>query len=198
NRNAKRRIRLSLALYIGEPLTLLSLTDYSTLLEKCISEFEELEECSSHPKRDYLIFNIVMGMNHLFEWFLLDENVPIDLRVKCVKTFNPYAEELNPKHNLHKFYSPIAPFPSLDNNQKIIRELCNRAKHFKTKPAISQDKHFINGAGEAHMQCGEPLAVCGSFDYFNYYVEAGDVEIELTMVLKAQIDRWSEFISSNV
>ncbi|BCS95133.1 hypothetical protein DSLASN_07650 [Desulfoluna limicola] len=41
----------------------------------------------SLKRYDYILLNIVIGLNHLFEWGLKDE-IDISFKLDCVKGFN--------------------------------------------------------------------------------------------------------------
>lgn len=78
-------------------------------------------------------FNIILSMNHLFEWFLKDENVPQDKKMGCIKIFNPYRTEDNVSRDFKSIYSQLDDFPEVNRSQELIRELCDKAKHLKKR-----------------------------------------------------------------
>lgn len=71
-------------------MSILSLNSYEDLLAKSNYEIDQLKSCISHPEYDYILFNLVLGMNHLYEWFLKDKDVSEELKLKCIKNFNPF------------------------------------------------------------------------------------------------------------
>ena len=70
-------------------MSILSLDSYQNLLQKCEYEYNSLQQCKSHPEYDFLLFNLVVGLNHLFEWFLKEKSTSEYAKSKCIETFNP-------------------------------------------------------------------------------------------------------------
>lgn len=177
-------------------MTVLSIADFSDLFQKCQHEIKQLKECTEHPEHDYLIFNLVIGMNHVFEWLLKDDKAGINTKTQCISKFNPYQLISDVPNEFRDLYNGIKPFPATNRNQEIIRKLCNKAKHFSIKPTVNQTRNFTCGAGQPDMQCGEPLAMSGAFQHYNYFVELDGKEVNVKTILGVQIDDWSKFISS--
>lgn len=174
-----------------------SLDCASDLLAKCRKEIDELNQCSTHPEYDYALFNIVVGMNHLYEWYLKDREFSLERKLKCVETFNPYSSLRVVPSDLKKLdenlYAKCASFPKLDVNQVAIRGLCNKAKHCKTEPQEVQIKNYTSVVGAKHMQAGEPEAECGGFDHYIYIVEIDGIDENLEELVKTQLKKWLPF-----
>ena len=179
-------------------LGILTLNSYETLLEKCRRENAELQVCNLHPDYDFLLFNIILSMNHLFEWFLKDENVPQDKKMGCIKIFNPYRTEDNVSRDFKSIYSQLDDFPEVNRSQELIRELCNKAKHFKKKNVEVQDGNYIVECGNESMECGNPDTVCGGFDHYIYFVEVDGDQKNLEVLISSLINKWSDFVENEV
>ena len=178
-------------------MAILSIVDYSALFQKCQYEIAKLTECTTHPERDYLMINLIIGLNHLFEWYLKDRKVDVSAKLLCINQFNPYKVPPSKEGDeISKLYRKLQNRPNTNRNQEVIRELCNKAKHLKEKEIEVGQMNYICGMGDEHVQCGEPFALSGSFNYYNYFVDMDGKEIDLISILRTQIEEWSKFISS--
>ncbi len=177
---------------------ILTLNSYEILLDKCRRELIELQGCNLHPNYDFLLFNIILSMNHLFEWFLKDENVPQDKKMGCINMFNPYRTKNNVSKDFLCIYGQLDDFPKVNRSQELIRELCNKAKHFIKKNIEVQDRNYIVECGDESMECGNPDAVCGGFDHYIYFVEVDGDQKNLEVLMACLINRWSDFVENDV
>lgn len=184
--------------YLEYILGILTLNSYETLLGKCRNEIIELQGCKLHPNYDFLVFNIILSMNHLFEWFLKDENIPQDKKIGCIKTFNPYRTENNVSRDFKSIYGQLEDFPEVNRSQELIRELCNKAKHFTKKKIEVQDRNYTVECGYESMECGNPDAVCGEFDHYIYFVEVDGNQMNLELLMACLINRWAGFVENGV
>ncbi|MDC8832957.1 hypothetical protein [Alteromonas gilva] len=174
-------------------LSLLSLDNYHHLLEKCEQELIQLGECFSHPKYDYLLFNVVFGMNHLFEWYLRDESIQNSCKTECVRQFNPFSVGKVPKE-LKSYYNGLEDFPETCAYQETVRKLCNKAKHFKKVEIEKQGENYTVTSGSPIAVCGHPEAVCGAFDHYLYSVSINGQDVDLYQMLKKLHRDWMSFI----
>ncbi len=170
-------------------MVFLSFANYQNILDKCNYELQRLDTCSKHPEYDYLIFNIVFGLNPLYEWAIKDPEISTNLKARIIEEFNPYRCYQDVNRSLKKYYNEEC-FPQINEYQEVIRKLCNNAKHFNKKTIEQQRKNYTCGAGEAGMQAGEPKALAGTFDHYKYYVDISGVEVELTTVLASLVECW--------
>ena len=92
-------------------MSILTLNSYEILLGKCKKEIGELRKCNSHPDYDFLLFNVILSMNHLFEWFLKDDSVSQDKKLECIKSFNPYSERGKVSRDFTSLYGQLEDFP---------------------------------------------------------------------------------------
>ena len=173
-------------------MSIFSLNHYRDLFDKCISEFRMLENCRVHPDYDHLLFNVVLSVNHLFEWFVKDKKVSEPIKLECIKLFNPYSSPYDVSGDFKYLYRKLTDFPKLNNEQSVIRQLCNKAKHFKKTEIEKQERNDISVAGV--MRCGDPL---GAFHYI-YTVENDGKDELLTELLKSNLDQWDRFLKKNV
>lgn len=178
-------------------MSILSFNSCSHLLEKCKKENLSLSKCKSHPEYDYLVFNLVISLNHLFEWFLKDEKINDDAKIQCIKKFNPFQEG-NVNSDFRHLYRKAIDIdsPKINQYQLVLRRLCNNAKHFKNTKIEVQNKHYTCCAGDPHMVAGSPDAVAGNFDHYSYLVEINDVQINLEEIIQVQLDNWINFIEN--
>ncbi len=171
-------------------MSILSLNSYVDLLEKCNWEHDQLRNCSTHPEHDFILFNIILAMNHLFEWFLKESEISNDAKLECIKVFNPYCKADN-LHEFKKLYDQIAAHPNVNEYQKTIRMLCNRAKHFKKKPIEKQKKNFTSSFG--NVRFSKTGTSWGGFDHYLYVVEINNKEIDLSELISIQLGHWNSF-----
>jgi len=89
-------------------------------------------------------------------------------------------------------YRKLPDFPERNNEQYVIRQLCNKAKHFKKTEIEKQERNDISVTGV--MECGDRL---GAYHYI-YTVENEGKDELLTKVLEVNLDQWEKFINKNV
>ena len=151
-----------------------------------------LENCRVQPDYDYLLFNIVLSANHLFEWFVKDKKLSESDKLKCITEFNPYSSPYDVSGDLKFLYRKLIDFPKTNNEQFLIRQLSNKAKHFKKTEIEKQER--IERAVAGTMTCGEHL---GAYHYI-YTVENNGKDELLTKLLKTNFDHWEKFIKEIV
>ena len=177
-------------------MSLLSLTSYTDLLEKCRYELDSLVSVEAHPDYDFTLFNIVLGLNHLFEWYLKDKGLGPDSKINCIKKFNPFSSPYDVSGDLRGYYRGIESFPDVNRFQEMIRKLCNKAKHFKQSKIETQGKHYTAVCGSPSMRCGSPTAVCGHYDHYIYTVDIDGTEINLEVIISSLVEEWEGFSKS--
>ena len=67
--------------------------DYKDLLEKIEQEFHLYRLAVDQRSRNYLLFNIILSLNHLLDWVINDPSVPRGIKTSCVRLLNPYDEK---------------------------------------------------------------------------------------------------------
>jgi len=179
----------------GVGVSILSMNSYTDLLKKCIWENNQLRNCSTHPEYDYILLNIIFAMNHIFEWYLKDIELSDGKKLECIKLFNPYSETDYPCE-FKTLYKKLVDYPNVNEYQKTIRLLCNKAKHFKTAIIERQEKHFISSFGNSRFS--ENGSSFGSFDHYSYFVEINSNNVDLLKLISSQLSKWEEFVKINV
>ena len=137
-------------------------------------------------------------MNHIFEWYLKENKISTELKLKCIQKFNPFSTPYDVSGDFKQFYRQFNDFPQLNLYQETIRKLCNKAKHFKKQEIERQGKNYTAVCGGENMQCGNPKAVCGGFDHYLYSVEIEGRDTDLAQVVSVQLNNWSSFVENNV
>jgi hypothetical protein len=176
-------------------MSLLSLDNYHLLLKKCEQELIELEVCSSHPQYDYLLFNVVFGMNHLFEWYLQDKSIKTSDKAACVRQFNPFSKGDNIPHELKTYYDALKDFPKTSAYQETVRKLCNKAKHFKKIKIEKQGKNYTALWGSSTAEFGHTETEFGAFDHYLYSININGQDVDLYQMLKELHQDWVLFIN---
>ncbi|MFT5849152.1 hypothetical protein [Psychroserpens sp.] len=175
-------------------MTLLSLNSYQDLLFKCEFELEKLQNCSTHPDYDFILFNIVIGLNHLFDWYLKEEDLTEEQKINCINSFNPYQSLDRVSREFKSLYRKIENFPQINAYQESIRDLSNKAKHFnKTQIIEKQDRNYTVTCGSPLATCGNDKAVSGGFDHYIYSIKINGSDENLQQVISALIISWRGF-----
>ena len=173
-------------------MSFLTLTESRDLLDKCKFELSLLTACKSNPECEYHAFNLVVGLNHLFEWAFKEGD--FERKVSCFARFNPFQDEVSRdfKEVLSVFKEPCKVNPY----QMTIRQLCNGAKHFKKKANYQSKRNVTAVMGSLHM--GSEVAAMGAFSHYSYLVDIDGTDVEILELLKVQVEAWSDFFESNV
>ncbi|WP_429236140.1 hypothetical protein [Aeromonas salmonicida] len=176
-------------------MSIFSLENYQHLLQKCQCEYKLLKGCESHPEYDFLLFNLVVSLNHLFDWFLKENSISEHTKSKCIIKFNPFISLDDIPSDFKGYYKKLNAFPPLNEFQEVIRKLCNKAKHFKKKTIESQGKNYTCGAGDDSVECGNPEIVCGTFNHYLYFVEISGEDINLEALISKHLIDWECFLN---
>lgn len=171
-------------------MQIFSFSNYKYLIEKAKYELNQLEKVNDNLQSEYIITNIIFTLNHIYDWFLLDEDIEPEYKTQIINKFNPYDNINSVNKSFIEYYLKINIFPKLNLYQKTIRDLCNKIKHSTKKEIEYSSKIYNSLCGEMMMQCGESKAQCGAF-YFQYYVKIGEDEIIVFELLKKLIDEWN-------
>ncbi|MDG5902086.1 hypothetical protein E2650_19745 [Shewanella xiamenensis] len=179
-------------------MTIFSLASFRELMIKCDRECEQLKQCATHPEYDFILMNIVFGINHLFDWYLKDTEIEETRIQECLKLFSPYGSIDEVSKEFRRLYKLLPEFPEVDSNQEIIRKLCNKAKHFKKVGIERQGKNYTSTFGASLMQFGGERAVFGGFNHYLYFVEIGNTDVNLAELVSSQLNKWKEFTGCSV
>jgi hypothetical protein len=167
--------------------------DFRDLYNKSLDDWKQLAN-SDPKKKSYALFNLVMTLNHLFDWFLKDPGVSQRRKLRCIQAFNPYKKKASP--DLKRLFEKLPTFPQKNINQYLVRCVCNKAKHAKLTPALSRSEvtAFI-GTGDPRAFAGSPVAVAGyHVTTTSYEVKDGNKKYNLQTICEDLRAQWGEFI----
>jgi hypothetical protein len=130
------------------------------LLRKSQLDFGRFdEEVNSHN-----VFNFLCTLNHIPDWVIKDETLPKDAREE--------AEKLKKEHDVN-----------------LIRQLCNRAKHFRKKasdPTTRVQSGFGHGRfGKGPFGVGEP----------SHEVKDGGTYVNVLHIGRRALTAWEQFFT---
>ncbi len=176
------------------------LETYHDLFLKCQYDLKLLAE-NKYENFGYNLFNLVCTLNHLFDWFLMDD-VDENIKVKCIIKFNPYdIEEIEKKKKKKKenfntidaLYFKTNYNVLFNTNQFLVRKLCNKAKHFKRLPLLNTEREYtstLNGfsLGQSSL---------GSFKNDSYYVNHQNFDYNIEIIVDELMNEWKSFLSEN-
>ncbi|MES0491204.1 MAG: hypothetical protein ABUK01_14505 [Leptospirales bacterium] len=168
-----------------------SLNHAIDLLEKCQRDQVALANCETHPEYDYVMFDAVLSLSHLFEWYLKDDSIPKAKRLSCIEIFNPFQSIDKVSADLKKYYNKIQNFPNPNSSQESIRLLCNKGKHFKKTTIEIQDRHLLSTCN--NMYAGNVTAGAGFFKRYKYSVEIDGQAVDLHNVINDLLNQWITF-----
>lgn len=87
---------------------MLSLNRVTDLLKKCEYNIGRLSLCDNHPEYDYAMFDAVLNLNHLFEWFLKDKDILEQKKLECIKIFNSFQSPYDVSGDFKKLYKKVS------------------------------------------------------------------------------------------
>lgn len=170
--------------------------NYNQLLAKVKYERTIIDTTSENIEFDiYSIFNIILSLNHIFEWYYKDVNIDKKKRFECIEIFNNYKGKSIQKEKYKQFHSMLKIPLKINTNQLIIRQISNNLKHFKMNRIKSANKrpNYIAVAG--NITCGSANAVCGYHEEYKYIAvtNSGD-EYNLISIIDELIITWNNFL----
>jgi hypothetical protein len=177
--------------------TFFGMNDYRDLYFKCHQDLKELQ--NSDPRRkSYAIFNLVVSLNHMFDWFLNDLSASPEMKIKCMTRFNPYKPEDNLPRAFRNLYESLgSEFPRLNEDQYLVRCVGNKAKHWKASPTTEAHKADVGvGAGSQYARVGAPWMQCGvsTISIVTYLVEDGGEFYDMKLVCSDLHQEWGSFL----
>lgn len=72
-------------------LSFFSLRNFKDLIDKIKFQLSMFDQLSIERENIYLLWDIILSLNHLPEWVINDDSVSYELKVQCLKEFNPYS-----------------------------------------------------------------------------------------------------------
>lgn len=170
---------------------------YWDLVAKCRFDWKQFTRAWRNAEEScYHLFNIVLSLNHLFDWILNDPDIEQGTKLLCIRQFNPYNhEELQRARTQYSVYSHsslVDATLSTNSQQRLIRQVCNRAKHSKHTPVLEHHTItlWLKAFGGGRIRLGRNRRLT----YPQYYVADDHGEhINLQMCCKDLIDQWMRF-----
>jgi hypothetical protein len=177
----------------------------SALLKKAKNDFSQISINKetynlnhSELMNWYSIFNTILDINHLFDWVLKNDNYEEDYKRECVKIFNGYTDIKSIPYDFREHYDKNN-FPQINNNQKLIRDICNNLKHYKIKkhtPDVTEKKQYLSVCSNKNMVCGNRKAVCGYYEEYQFILKDNNAnEIDVYKLLQNILDEWDMFLT---
>jgi hypothetical protein len=170
-------------------------SDPADLLEKAEYEYSLIIKSNSEKEICYSIHNAITSINHIFDWILSNDAISYEYKKLCFIEFNTYKED-EKKGKDYKIYFQADLFPERNDNQFIIRELCNNYKHYKVKK-IEMTNKKANSAQLGTTCLGGSNAYTGYYENYKYVVDFEGKEIIIPDIIKNGIDEWKLFLSDN-
>lgn len=176
-------------------LNFFSLRNFKDLIDKIEFQFSSFDQLSIKRENIYLLWDIVLSLNHLPEWVINDNSVSYEFKVQCLKVFNPFSS-IDSLHKDSKFKKIIleSGIKNWNEKQKNIRDLANSIKHFKVKK-IEESKiepSYLT-CGDTRMFCGSDVAVAGYHDKYKFVLEIDGKEIDVHRLIYDLLSQWIHF-----
>lgn len=171
------------------------MTSPKDMYDKIIYERNLINLENNENKNVYIIFNLILSINHLFDWVIFGKNNDDPNAIECIKRFNPYLKkEYSDNSFFRDYYSKLTIFPKCNEKQQIIREISNNIKHFSSEKKSSKvEKDILSVAG--NIGCGEPNACCRYFEEYRYVIK-NDIGKDLNLIelCDSLINEWKIYI----
>ena len=169
--------------------------NYNDLYLKCKYDYALLESTKGYIEYSYDLLNLIFSLNHLYEWYIKDKDIPNEKRDICIETFFPYE---NGESIGIKEVENYLKERKLETNTKqfLIRKVCNNTKHFLRRdndPDQKMQKNFTACAGSG-VYAGTGRCA-GEYDKYNYYLEHNDQKYDLLEILDKLMAEWEEFLA---
>jgi disulfide oxidoreductase YuzD len=161
------------------------------LLEKAKYDYKRFEQ-SGQLQQQYALFDLFNDINCLFDWIIKSE-ISKNQKDSCINSFNPYKTYKCIPKEIQKHYTN-SPFPKLNENQYIIRSVCNLNKHFKVmKKYILKEDTFYPGPDVFPGMTDSPFAHNATIFYC---VDENEETYQLDRIIKDAINEWDIFLST--
>ena len=170
--------------------------NYNDLYLKCKYDYDLLESTKGYIEYSYNLLNLIFALNHLYEWYIKDKDIPNEKRDICIETFFPYENGENIGIEEVKKYLTEKKRPTPNTNQLLIRKVCNNSKHFLRRdndPGQEMRKNYTACAG-AGLYAGAGHGA-GEYDKYNYYLEQNDQNYDLLEILENLMAEWEKFLA---
>ena len=160
------------------------------LFNKSLVEFSYFNDEVLEDSQSYILFNVIISLNHLLEWYLSDTDIDKNKKIDALYFFYPCRNDENPPeiiNNTMNKYKIIKENLCCNFNQRILRLMSNKLKHIKIKKAkrdidIINYNNYTTTAGSG-VYAGAGF-YAGQFDKYFYYILNDDKEINLVEAIK--------------
>lgn len=163
------------------------------------TEFPRREDSPAHDREiAYTLFDLALGLNHLFDWVLGDPKLDPLRKAKCVEGFNPYRDKREAKARFDRYKRYLLPTfpPTTHLKQAMVKDIADGLKHFaELKKAVSVDAitRFgtqVEGGVEGLMIDTGSFVANRSFWVF----EEDGTPIGLPPLCEELVREWGEFV----
>ena len=162
---------------------------YKDILDKCKEELKQLGDSSRSLKYEYRLLNLILSINHLFDW-VLTSDLCCCKKDECAKKFNPYCSYNKVPHAFQIYYSK-SDFPEKNHEQAIIRNLSNNSKHNKIGK-----KETLNTTKNNTAMCGNSCMGDAYLGDFSGYSTDSELTSEFVEdICKKLVDDWDRFLT---
>jgi hypothetical protein len=170
------------------------LNDYRDMYFKCWHDWKQLHN-SDPEEKTYAMFNLIMTLNHLFDWVLKDQNISFEKKIRCIRAFNPYKSMEKVSPDFKEFYDQLPERPPTRTEQYLVRSLSNKAKHLLQTPSTESVTNTVYlGAGSPDAYCNGPKAFAGFHEIIVTHVVGDDGEdYDLKDICTTLIHDWGDF-----
>jgi len=149
---------------------------YRDFWQMCRHNYRLFSNKEDNKHYEYKLLNLILSLNHLYDWVIKDENLSLYIRNQCEKKFYPYSDRSN-----------------FNTKQYLVRKLSNRGKHFKQVENDPSQGVELQKAFCADM----PDAIAGNAfsreTRMFHYVEHDDVKYDVESLCKELFDEWKFF-----
>jgi hypothetical protein len=181
------------------------MSDPRDLHRKCCHDLDRLKTLDAQRPLDpsmvaYTLFDLAVGLNHLFDWVLSDPNLADETKARCVQRFSPYRREGEARTRFTRYRMYLTPFPPKTNpKQALVKDVADGVKHFVGMPKTATQKNSVYlGAGGEDAVCGGQFAQCRQNNLlvlYTYWVKDNDGKsVEFSTLCDSLVSEWGEFI----
>ena len=181
------------------------MSDHRDLYRKCCHDLDRLKTLDAERPLDpspiaYTLFDLAVGLNHLFDWVMSDPTLPAETKAICVQMFNPYRRENEARTRFTRYRMYLTPFPPETNaKQALVKDVADGVKHFVEMPKTqTQENSVYLGVGGEDAFRGGQFAQCRENNLlviYTYWVQDNNGKnVEFGLVCDALVKEWDDFV----
>jgi len=160
------------------------LRDYRDLFWKCKHDLKQFWMTHDDELSSYGLFNLVVTIDHLFDWVLNDPALPENKKARCIERFNPYGPGERIPNGFEKYY-PACP-PSTNEDHRLVRKVANKAKHRRLEP----ETPMLRGTALV----GSDLERLSEVEYTGYFAGGAEEHGDLPALCEDLLRDWQKFL----